>query len=288
VWISVTKASNNKLHAMTNNEILRSSLLDIIFDNRNKDYGAYALRKTYNHRLVTAMMAAAAAILLFLLLTMMNNRKSAILPVSQTADDSVILTTIDLPRNDPHIQPARSQPQPRTEPVASIQDVSNIAIVPDDKQLNKVPSNDDLNDKITSDVTSDGRPPTGIPELPRTSGNGGTTAPTTTPPTNTFEPDERLAEYPGGDKAFHQFLSRNLVTPDDLEPGEKRTVMVRFKVDVDGTVSQYEITVSGGQEFDREVLRVCKKMGRWKPARQNGIPVAVSFQVPVTFIGLEQ
>jgi protein TonB len=65
-------------------------------------------------------------------------------------------------------------------------------------------------------------------------------------------------------------------------------VQIRFKVDKDGVVSDLEISRSGGSEFDREVIRVCKKMPRWKPAVQNGFNVPVNYMLPVTFIGAEQ
>jgi protein TonB len=275
--------------AMTNNEILRASLLDIIFENRNKSYGAYALRRTYNSRLVIAMIAASVSILLFLLLTSMGKRNQVLISRDKQINDTVILRSVELPRNVPVEQPQPQPQRPRsTQPVASAQFLSNIDIVPDDKLKAKLPSFADLDNKVISDTTTGGLPAGWKPQVPSTTGNGTNPSNSSTTIQKDFIPDEQPAEYPGGDRALNQFLSRNLSTPDELEPGDKKTVMVKFKVDADGTVSQFEIVVSGGQEFDKEVLRVCRKMGRWKPARQNGFPVAVSFQVPVTFIGLEQ
>jgi periplasmic protein TonB len=83
-------------------------------------------------------------------------------------------------------------------------------------------------------------------------------------------------------------LGKNLSTPDALEAGERKVVQIKFKVDKDGSVTSFEIVTSGGGEFDREVVRVCKKMPRWTPAIQNGINVPVSYVLPVTFIGLEE
>jgi len=85
-----------------------------------------------------------------------------------------------------------------------------------------------------------------------------------------------------------EFLSRNLRTPSELEAGQKRNVMVRFTVGEDGSVTQFEIVQSGGEAFDREVIRVLKKMPKWKPAIQNGRPVSVLFTQPVTFLAVEE
>jgi protein TonB len=84
------------------------------------------------------------------------------------------------------------------------------------------------------------------------------------------------------------FLSRNLLTPGDLEAGQKRSVLVRFSVSEDGSVNQFEIVQSCGEAFDREVLRVLRKMPRLKPAIQNGSPVSVLFTQPVTFVAMEE
>ena len=100
--------------------------------------------------------------------------------------------------------------------------------------------------------------------------------------------DERDPAFPGGQEALKQFISHNLNTPGILEDGERKVVQIRFKVDKDGTVNTFEIVTSGGGEFDREVVRVCKKMPRWIPAVQNGINVSVNYVLPVTFIGSEE
>jgi protein TonB len=58
-------------------------------------------------------------------------------------------------------------------------------------------------------------------------------------------------------------------------------------VDVDGVISNTEIMQSGGDKYDKEVIRVLRKMPKWIPALQNGIKVATYFVQPVTFMGVE-
>jgi protein TonB len=95
-------------------------------------------------------------------------------------------------------------------------------------------------------------------------------------------------EFPGGQEALMKFLFRHLNTPAELENDEKRMVKARFKVNPDGSVSLVEIVQSAGELFDKEVIRVCKKMPRWKPAIQNGVAVPMSYLLPVTFIRADQ
>ncbi len=104
----------------------------------------------------------------------------------------------------------------------------------------------------------------------------------------TVAPIQREPEFPGGADAWINFLRRNLVPPAQLEPGDKKIVSIRFFVSADGTVTDFEVMQSAGKVFDNEVIRVLKKMPKWKPAIQNGQPVARAFTQPVTFIGVEE
>ena len=89
-------------------------------------------------------------------------------------------------------------------------------------------------------------------------------------------------------KLFAEFLKRYLNTPADLEVGEKKVVVVRFMIDIDGVISRTEIIQSGGDKYDREVIRVLRKMPKWVPAIQNGTKVATYFTQPVSFVGIEE
>ena len=92
-------------------------------------------------------------------------------------------------------------------------------------------------------------------------------------------------EFPGGQKALMNFLNKYLRTPDELEAGQKKTVQVRFSVAEDGSVTQFEVLQSGRIAFDNEVIRVLKKMPKWKPAVQNGRNVPVMFTQPRNIYG---
>ncbi|RYE37819.1 MAG: TonB family protein [Hyphomicrobiales bacterium] len=84
------------------------------------------------------------------------------------------------------------------------------------------------------------------------------------------------------------FLGRSLSASSDMQPGERRSVLVRFWVDEYGNVGRFEVLQSGGTAFDNEVLRALKRMPKWKPALQRGRPVATSFVQPVTFQAPEE
>ena len=98
---------------------------------------------------------------------------------------------------------------------------------------------------------------------------------------------QREPEFPGGAQAWLNFLTRTLRVPDDLEAGEKKKVLIRFQVCNDGLVTGFEVLQSAGKTFENEVIRVLRKMPKWKPAIQNNLPVSRSYTQPVIFIGVE-
>lgn len=273
---------------MTNERILQSDILDILFENRNKDYGAYALRKGYNSRLMIAIVAALSIILVFIVINFLTHKNSS--SFSYTTQERIVeIKEIDIEKLKPK-EPEKPKEQPREEQkIASQKFVSKIVIKPDDKVKEVIPDTKSLDSSLIADITVKGKPDDGIPKkTEQTIVSGNTNNSQSTETEKEFRPQEKDPEFPGGPDALKRFLANNLQTPGELEDGEKKVVKIRFKVDKDGSVNTFEIVTSGGNEYDREVVRVCKKMPRWTPALQNGVNVPVSYILPVTFIGVEQ
>src|SRR6185369_7226989 len=180
-------------------------------------------------------------------------------------------------------EPEQHKQVEKTQP-ALVRDLI-IKIVSDDKANHLVPDNSDLDNAQISDRDRAGKTPT--LDTTTTTTNTGNSTQTTEPSQPEFHPSYKEAGFPGGKEAFSQFLMDRLNTPDELEAGQKQAVIVRFMVDVDGTISKTEIVKSGGSDFDREVIRVLKKMPKWNPAEQNGVKVPVYFTQLVSFVGVE-
>jgi protein TonB len=263
---------------MTHKEILTSNLLDIIFENRNKQYGAYVLRKNYNQRLgLSLFIALSTTFILFFIFR--NQHYNGQFQKSLIPD--ILIKNYLVPKEIPvkHITPKieRRDPQIRQRISTSFKITENPPHpVTDLREFDKA---------APSIVNLDGIIPTttSVTSPPASNGNG-----IKQPEEKPFEPIERAPEFPGGMNAWVKFLSANLITPSELDAGEKKTVMIRFKVSTDGTVNGFEILQSAGSLYDNEVIRVLKKMPKWKPAMQNGHTVSTSFTQPVTFMGVEQ
>lgn len=278
LWIFFKPYSHLKSIAMTNKELLQASLLDILFDGRNKEYGAYSLRKSYSQRLGLSLALGMSLIFLFIFL---NSFKGKTETVAIEKKPDVTLSTVVIPEEP--IEPP--PPQPDVPPPVATTEFVNMVVVPDDKADDYINSIDDLDGKQISTADLDGDrydkvlveevvPPTIVEEKK---------------PEVVYVPKPSSApEYPGGMEALRKFLGNNIRTPDELQAGETKVVRVKFVVDKEGAISTIEIVASGGNVYDKEVIRVCRKMPRWRPAIQNGEPATMSYVLPVTFMGLEQ
>ena len=188
---------------------------------------------------------------------------------------------INLPKEEPEPQPKKEQPN---EPVKQRIFSSEIELT---KNESTMPDHADLKDAQLGNEIIDGAAAT-VDVAPDPGPQGEVPAPTPDPePPAAVEPPSP-PQFPGGQEAWLDFLSRHLSAPDGLEPGEKKTVLVRFVVDEEGRVTGFVVAQSAGAAFDNEVIRVLKKMPRWKPARQNGQNITVPFTQPVTFMGVEE
>ena len=254
-------ASHSKSIAMTNKEILQADMLDILFEHRNKLYGAYALRKTYGRRLGIALGAALLTVLISLAVTFLKNHSSSNNPA--TNNGTMVLRPIEIPKDQPKPDPIKEQPKP---PVAT-KDYQPIVVVPDKDADSLIVTMSDLDSAAIGNINREGE----APKEPETQKQ---------PDLPTYPP-----KFPGD---WLGFLQRYLQSPEDLEPGQRVEVLVRFWVDIDGSVSRPEVIKSGGSSFDKEVLRVLKKMPKWEPAMQAGHRVAVAYTQPVIFVGAEE
>lgn len=265
---------------MTSREILKADVLDILFDNRNKQYGAYALRKNYHRRLSLSLAIAMSTVLIFSFVFRSNHRSTQ----AVFKPDEVVVRSYPVP---PEIKTEKKMVKPKeTKPPPRQQKFTPYIVKHNDLVKNQVIDQKTLMDGLISKITVNGREPE-LGDVPGIKD----------PVSNEMSKEEkevkfilkdREPEFPGGQEAWLNFLRKNLVAPAELEAGEKKTVVVRFLVSTDGSVTGFEIMQSGGRSFDNEVIRVLKRMPMWKPAIQNGSPVTRAYLQPVTFVGVEQ
>ncbi len=267
------------------NKIMSADILDIIFDGRNKDYGAYELRKTYNKRLTTALVGMAALLALLFIGFFIANTIAA-----NSAKEKVQVKDVQLEEikaEEKKNEPPPPPPPPKQEPPkVEMAKFTPPKIVKDEevKEEEKPPEQEKLEDTKIGTVNQEGIKDEGI-VAPVDNGKGVVEAPKKdeTDYDKTFTKVEIESDYPGGQGAWVRYLNKNLVYPQDAQDNEiQGTVIVQFIVDKEGNVSDVE-AISGANELRAEAVRVIKKSGKWTPAVQNGRQVKSYKKQPITF-----
>jgi protein TonB len=275
---------------MEANKILSSDILDLVFEHRNKSYGAYELRKTYNKRITAALLiTAGVALLIFLASFIANsiNANSAKLDVKE-----VVLENIQQ-EEEKKVEPPPPPPPKQEPPKVEMTKFTPPKIVEDQevKKEDIPPEVEKLEDTKIDVVSQEGLKDEGLAAPPPDEGKQVVEAPKVEDENKIFEKVEVEAEFPGGLSAWRRYLERNLnaqVPSDAGAPTGSYTVIVRFVVDKQGNISDVKAQTSHGYGMEEEAVRAIKRGPKWTPAIQNGRNVTAYRSQPITFVVAEQ
>lgn len=268
------------------NKILQADLLDIIFEGRNKEYGAYELRKTYNKRMIFALLVTAGIIAAAFISYILANSFD-----SDSAKEAIVVQEVQLEeikeeKNEP--PPPPPPPKPPDPPKVEMAKFTPPKIVKDEevKEDEKPPEVEKLEDTKIGTINQEGEKDLGIIAPPvDDAGKGVVEAPKKVEEDwdKTFTKVEIESQYPGGAAAWQRYLIKTLRYPQEAQDNEiQGAVVVQFIVDKEGTVSSVE-AISGPQELRGEAVRVIQKSGKWTPAVQNGRQVKSYKKQPIVF-----
>lgn len=265
---------------MHSNSFLTSNLLDIIFENRNKDYGAYVLRKNYNKRLLKSLIMALAFISMFIFCLMLVRKSGPTkLSVISFVPDPFIIPIKPVEKkteSQKHLKSQVRSPKAADATPVIVDNVDNIPEQPPPTDVGIITSN--TGDNLMPPSESPGTDNTGDeikePVKPALA------APDKTIPVSS---PEVLPQFPGGLKELIKFLKRNLNTPQEMQEGEQIAVKVKFIVGYNGDLMGFDVVETGGEPFDNEVIKALKKMPKWIPGKANGENVSTYFILPVKF-----
>jgi protein TonB len=244
---------------------------DIIFRDRNKEYGAYDLRRRYGSTMSISLAAGLLIGASFFLVPYFTAD-----PVDYKPGDRIdIIAMPDPDLATPPVPPEAPEPPKPPEEAAN-----NLRFIPPEVVVDGQETGDGLlpADMLYREVT-DGAATGEIPEDL-----------TAVDPVVPIEPEpyvsvQEMPSYPGGNEALLRFISENVVYPRDaVENRIQGTVYLRFVVSSTGEVTRAEVTRSVDPLIDNEALRVISALPRWKPGKQDGTPVPVWFSVPVVFV----
>jgi periplasmic protein TonB len=249
---------------------------EIVFKVRNKEYGAYNLRKGYKKHVTIALTITLILLLLTVTIPLIAsyiNRSHRI-----TEDKTVGLNMMDMnkPKED-----APPPPPPPPPPEAIAQKVKFVApvVVEDSADTGPVFVQDDLNTQVAAPINEN--------EIVVTEG-GGEEVIQESAPAEIFTIVEEQPTFGGGEEARQKFLSDNIKYPDlARENGIQGTVYVTFVVEPDGSISNVQTLKGIGAGCDEEAIRVVKMMPKWTPGKQRGKNVRVKINMPIKFVVVE-
>jgi periplasmic protein TonB len=276
------------------NKIRNADILDIIFEGRNKEYGAYELRKTYKRRLTIALSVMLAICLLLFLSTILAND-------NDKNKNQIIVQDVQLEdikkEEEKKPEPPPPPPPPKQEPPkVEITKFTPPVIVKDAEVKEPPPVVEKLEETKIGTINQEGKKDEGFVAPPVEEKGTGVVA---APPKQEEDYDkvftkvEKEAKFPGGPEAWRKFLERNLnanVAADDGAPAGNYTVKVQFIVDKEGNISQVQaIDVPRAcPSCGPEAVKVIKRGPKWDPAVQNGRNVIYQAIQFITFQVVDQ
>lgn len=249
-------------------------LNDIVFANRNKNYGAYALRAAYNSTIFKALSIVSSTVFLFtigiyIFSKVIEDKKEIYFG---TNDTMVTVFKHDPPPDTPKDPPKKPAGGAKVNAIATVINDTVSTVTKPNLDPNLV-ANPNGNPTNTGTLTGSGT---------------GTVALTFTPeiiePPTAFPVEE--AEFEGGLKALRDFIAKNTVYPDlAREIGKEGTVYITFVIDEKGQVESSKILKGVGAGCDEEATRVINKIPKFKKLGKNalGKPVKVIYNIPIAF-----
>lgn len=271
---------------------------DLIFEGKNKDFGAYQLRKASDKRHNLAVLWTLIGLVIVALGVWAWNGYSAyrqrIAEEEALAAEKMQAAQFEAEEEqeeeeeEQKYEEEKKPEMPKEEVVATVQQTA-IAIVPPDKVKNEVKDvveqqeNTTTVGKINQEGTGDIdrakvltqevkiETPKPVIEEPKPKDE----------PEKVFEAVEQPAAFKGN---VNKWLSSHInYPPAAVDAGVQGKVVVRFIVNKDGSVSDVTVLKSVDRDLDKEAVRAVKSMPKWQPGKNNGVPVRSYFTLPVTF-----
>ncbi|MES2543776.1 MAG: energy transducer TonB [Bacteroidota bacterium] len=269
---------------MSRVSIYETGWLNLVFEGRNKEYGAYQLRQENPKTTIFALFAGFMLLATLVSIPMVINYFSANQIEQEVPIIDGPITTVNF--NNPLPNTPKTQTLPiikEKEPEAPKPDVplkDPVIVKPSDANDNIGKNKDNPNPTPTTGTPGTGTPSTGTISGP----------PTTIPTVPTVDPNalvstallDKLPEYPGGLTKFREFVGNNFERPDS-EDGKNVTVLVYFVIEKDGTLTDVKVTRDPGFGLGKEAVRVLKSSKtKWKPGIMAGKPVRTAYTLPIT------
>ena len=270
---------------------------DLVFEGKNKDFGAYVIRTDSPKRHNKAVLYTLIGALLFGLLAFGFVKANQYLEerrLAEQGEQEEVLIDMSQDAEEPEEEQERlEQPKPEVLPEEVLKSVkvTELQIVEDDKvkKEDEIKTQDELKETETAFGQKDNEKGTEDRNVTRTLKEEVVVEKPIEKPKEVkeeiFKSVEQMPQFPGGDAALMKYLSSHInYPPMAAESGIEGRVVVQFVVDKTGKVGEVKVVRSADQYLDRETVRVVKSLPKFTPGQQNGQPVDVWYVLAVNFM----
>jgi protein TonB len=270
------------------NKILTANMDDILFENWNKEYGSYVLRKEYDKNVRNGLIVGT---ILFLLIVLIPVISDAISKIRGSMVDEEVIVLIDLapppPLTDEPPPPPPPEVPPPPPPSKPTIRYTPPVVKADEQVIDEEPPPiiQDLKDIAIGTKTQEGSSDGVDLGILDEYGTGPIAPPVVeVKKEEIFTRVEQMPQFGSGEKELLEYLAKHIKYPAIArENGIQGTVVIQFVVDKDGRVTEPVVVREVGGGCDEEALRVIKNMPRWIPGKQQGKAVKVRYTLPVRF-----
>ena len=283
---------------MSKVDIISREWCDLVFEGRNKSYGAYDLRSKAGRRHLYAIIDILVGIAVIAGLIFTYAKAKEAIQASLAADTEAVtelseLKKEELKKEEPKVQ--KQEEQPKQEQLQKVAVRASVGFtVPDivDKvdESKKVKNQDELNRSniavAVADYAGDANGKGTIDDLLKGQEAGGSVAQTPQKEEEApiYSVVEQQAQFPGGEAALLAYVAKNIKYPAiAVEQEIQGTVQLRFVVEANGSIGDVQVVKSLESHCDKEAIRVVKSLPRFIPGKQQGRPVRVWFTLPVRY-----
>lgn len=271
--------------------IYQTEWLDLVFENRNKSYGAYELRLNYNKRLGYALFIASFLVVLLFLVPLVYQRFSGtdasavVLPNANDSDK--VFDVVFSPKKEEKKEDLPAAGSPKSDPVKLKSTRFVDIVVVNTPVQDEPPTIKDLqNSTISSQTVAGTETKDNVVSIHQENGSGAGLGDEAGNGNELVTPDllEKYPEFPGGMDAFANYLRKNLRYPERaVDAGINGKVIVSFVIEKDGRLTDIRVLRGIGYGCDEEATRVLRKSPPWKPGIQNSRNVRVLYTIPLVF-----
>lgn len=271
---------------MEANQILQANILEIIFEGKNKAYGAYYLRKTYNKRITTALIVMISLLLFTIIISMIAGRYKSAAELRP-----VYVPETDLQKIKEEEIKALPTPKMAVQHVSTIKSTPPI-IIKDKLVVEPPPEIKQLEGAKIDLKTTDGTGDIGVIAPPTQLQGTNVAAPPASKKTEDDAPFKKVeieAQFPGGPQAWQRYIQKAIMAKmDEFSDADYGTCSIQFIVDKDGNVSDVKAATMAGSRLAEIAVNAIRKGPKWTPAMQNGRYVNAYRIQPVTLTKPDQ